>query len=83
MIESDFLSLPDLHVKGHASLAWVDLNEPQKVSRKQLESNRLAASKFTVDDLVKLRGRVAGGFLNAVAMEEVVSAADPTFCTES
>ena len=81
MIESDFLALPYLHVKAHASLAWVDLDEPQKVSRKKLESSRLTASKFTVCELVELLGRVTGGFLNAIAMEEVVSAVDPTFCT--
>ena len=81
MIESDFLALPYLHVKAHASLAWVGLDEPQKVSRKKLESSRLTASKFTVFELVELLGRVTGGFLNAIAMEEVVSAVDPTFCT--
>ena len=81
MIESDFLSLPDLHVKGHASLVWVDLNEPQKVYRKQLEFIQLEASKLTVCELVELFGCVTGGFLNAIAMEEVVSAVDPTLGT--
>ena len=68
MIESDLLSLPDLHIKGHASLAWVDLDEHQKVSRKKLEFIQLQASKLTVCELVELLGLVTGGFLNAIAI---------------
>ena len=81
MIESDFLALPYLHVKGHASLVWVALDGPEKFARKQLEFIQLQASKLTVCEFVELLGLVTGGFLNAIAMEEVVSAVDPTFCT--
>ena len=52
-------------------MAWVALDEPEKVARKEVET-RLTASKFTVCELVELLGRVTGGFLNAIAMEEVV-----------
>ena len=70
-----------MHIKGHASLAWVDLDEHQKVSRKKLEFIQLQASKLAVCELVELLGLVTGGFLNAIAMEEVVSAVDPTLGT--
>ena len=61
-------------------MAWVALDEPEKVARKKIEITRLAISKLTVCDLVKLSERVVGGFLTAVAMGEVVGAVDPTFC---
>ena len=61
-------------------MAWVALDEPEKVARKKVEITRLAISKLTVRDLVNLSERVVGGFLTAVAMGEVVGAVDPTFC---
>jgi len=61
-------------------LAWVALDDPEKVARKKVEITRLAISKLTVCDLVKLSERVVGGFLTAVALGEVVGAVDPTFC---
>ena len=59
-------------------MAWVALDEPEKVARKKVEITRLAISKLTVRDLVNLSERVVGGFLTAVAMGEVVGAVDPT-----
>ena len=59
-------------------MAWVALDEPEKVTRKEDETRRLAISNLTVCGLVKLGERVTGGFLTAVAMGEVVGAVDPT-----
>jgi hypothetical protein len=61
-------------------LAWDALDDPQKLACKQLEINRLATTKCTVYELVKLRNRVVGGSLGAIAMEDVVRSVDPAFC---
>jgi hypothetical protein len=61
-------------------LAWDALDEHQKLARKQLEISRLSTAKLTVYELLKLRDRVVGGSLSAIAMEEVVRSLDPAFC---
>ena len=50
-------------------MAWDALDEHQKLARKQLEISRLSTAKLTVYELLKLRDRVVGGSLSAIAME--------------